>query len=319
MTVITIGDPASGASATILPELGFNCYSFRVPVAGREVETLWAEPEFGPGHRPSRSGIPILFPFAGRIRNGRYRWQGRDYVISGAQANNGNAIHGFVMTRPWRVTEQTANRATATFQASIDDRSLLDQWPADFRITVSYQVAGATLRADVVIENPDERPLPFGFGTHPYFRLPLGGSAAAECRVRVPAASMAVQTDQLPTGEVSPVDQQRDLRAGPRFGGLTLDDILLDLDRGADGRVRTSITDPETRLAVEQVFDAAFAACIVFTPPHRQAIAIEPYTTLPNPFELLDQGADPHLLTLAPGEQWRGRIDIRVVTAESSG
>src|SRR5262245_33777389 len=229
MPAITIADPDSGSTATILPELGFNCFSFRPVVAGNAHELLRSEPEFGPGHRPSRSGIPLLFPFPGRIRAGRFAWQGRDYTISGAQTNNGNAIHGFVMTRPWRVLEQLPSRAVGTFQASIDDPSLLEQWPADFRITVAYEVRDATLFSTVEIENPDDTELPFGFGTHPYFRLPIGGASVDDCLVRVPAATMLEQQDQLPTGRTLPVDAARDLRAGARYGDLTLDDVLRDL------------------------------------------------------------------------------------------
>lgn len=312
MPSITITDLTSGATATILPELGFNCFSFRVPIAGREIEALWAEPGFDPSHRPSRSGIPILFPFAGRIRDGRFRWEGEDYAVPGAQTNHGNTIHGFVMTRPWRIITQTANRVTASFQASLDDPALLTQWPADFRITVTYEVSGATLGSEIVVENPDQRPLPFGFGTHPYFRLPIGGANAGECLARVPATGMMEQAEQLPTGRITGVDRARDLRAGARFGDLMLDDILVDLTPSVNGRIETSVTEPDSGLAIEQRFDPAFIACVVFTPSHREAIAIEPYTTMPDAFALLEQGVNPNLLILSPGGVWSARIEISV-------
>ena len=37
-----------------------------------------------------------------------------------------------------------------------------------------------------------------------------------------------------------------------------------------------------------------------------------PYTTIPNPFSLLEKGIDPNLKILAPGESFRTRVEIRV-------
>ena len=50
---------------------------------------------------------------------------------------------------------------------------------------------------------------------------------------------------------------------------------------------------------------------MVYNPPHRQAICIEPYTCLPNPFELERQGIDTGLSVLPPGKSVRARIEIR--------
>ena len=107
MESIVITDVQTGAEARILPGLGFNCYSFRVPVDGTLVEVLDAEPDFcTQGGRASGNGIPILFPFPNRIRSGKYHWEDREYQIAELDAE-GNAIHGFVLDRPWRVTEKS--------------------------------------------------------------------------------------------------------------------------------------------------------------------------------------------------------------------
>lgn len=307
--VITIADPSTGSTASILPSLGFNCFSFRPVIDGRAIETLWAEPDFGPQSRPSRSGIPILFPFAGRLRGTSFSFDGKTYEVTGSSMNDGNAIHGFVMGRPWRVIEQSENVAKAEFHASIDDPSILEQWPADFRIRVSYHVTGTTLSCLIEISNPDTRPLPFVFGTHPYFRVPLGGAATAPCQVTVPAASYWESAAALPTGALLPVDASRDLRAGPQFGNITIDAALANLVLGTDGRFHARIADP-AGFTLEESWDSAFRECIVFTPVHREAIAIEPYTGVPNPFELTAQGIDAGLRVLRPGEHWSGRIEI---------
>src|SRR5207302_10517553 len=105
----------------------------------------------------------LLLPFAGRIRGTSFQFEGRQFALE-AGDGQGNALHGFVLNRPWRVTQQAGNRAIGQFQASVDDASILKRWPADFRMTADYQLSGNTLVAAYTIENPDTKPLPFGFG-----------------------------------------------------------------------------------------------------------------------------------------------------------
>jgi aldose 1-epimerase len=56
----------------------------------------------------------------------------------------------------------------------------------------------------------------------------------------------------------------------------------------------------------------------VYNPPHREAVCIEPYTTIPDAFTLAERGIEPHLKVLAPGKTFRTRIEIRVDEGASS-
>ena len=124
--VIEIHEPQTGASARILATLGWNCFAYRAPLGGEMREVLWAEPGFEQGDkRPSGSGIPILFPFPGRIAGTEFVWEGRSYPQE-AGDGRGNAIHGFVHKRAWRVIERTPSRAIAALSAVMwTRRSLL--------------------------------------------------------------------------------------------------------------------------------------------------------------------------------------------------
>ncbi len=309
---ILLRDETSGSTASILPSLGFNCYAFQAAVTGDPIDVLWATPDFGsPGSRASRSGIPILFPFAGRLRGQSFAFGGQTYRVAAAQINNGNAIHGFVLNRPWRFLEHTLARAVGEFQASIDEPGLLDQWPADFRLRVTYTVDGAALRIDIEVSNPADVPLPFALGAHPYFRLPLGGGEPAACQITVPAGEYWDLADGIPTGRRAPVDEPRDLTAGRPFGDTELDTVLTDL-RVEDGQVATTIEDPGSGRTLTQTFDASFRHCVVFTPPHREAIAIEPYTCVPNPFALEEAGVRTGLQVLDAGQSFAASIHIQL-------
>lgn len=86
---LTIRDKTSGAEARVLPGLGFNCFSFVVPVKSKSaadgtksLEVLWSSPDLLTGKaRPSGSGIPLMFPFAGRIRCAVYEFEGKKYQL----------------------------------------------------------------------------------------------------------------------------------------------------------------------------------------------------------------------------------------------
>ncbi len=309
---ILLRDDTSGSTASILPSLGFNCYAFQAIVAGDPIDVLCATPDFGaPGSRASRSGIPILFPFAGRLRGQTFTFGGQTYRVDAAQINSGNAIHGFVLNRPWRVLEHTPTRAVGEFHASIDEPGLLEQWPADFRLRVTYTVARAALRIDVEVFNPAGVPLPFAFGAHPYFRLPIGGGDPAACRITVPAGEYWDLVDGVPTGRRAPVDEARDLTARRPFGETELDTVLTDL-RVKDGQVATTIEDPVSGRTLTQTFDPSFRHCVVFTPPHREAIAIEPYTCVPDPFALEEAGVRTGLQVLDAGQSFTASIRIEL-------
>lgn len=312
LEVVTLSDDAAGSRAQVLPGLGFNCFSFVAAPAGERVDVLWASPDFASGSvRPTRCGIPLLFPYAGRIRARAFSFGGRDFKLPKGD-DLGNAIHGFVFDRPWRVLEQTPRRVVGQFQASVDDVKILDMWPADFRITVTYQLSGNTLAADVYIENPDERVLPFGFGTHGYFRVPLGaGGTAAACQVTVPVSNAWELVNLLPTGEKMMSPFSGPLREGLTIGNTQLDDVFTGLDF-VGHKCTARVRDPHSGRVMTLTWDDQCPHCVLFNPPHREAVCIEPYTTVPDPYGLLERGFDPSLRRLVPGEGMRTQFTIRL-------
>ena len=79
-----------------------------------------------------------------------------------------------------------------------------------------------------------------------------------------------------------------------------------------DHRCTASVHDPKSQQTLITSFDDQFTACVVYNPPHREAVCIEPYTTIPDAFTLRERGIDPHLRTLAPGASFRTHIEIRL-------
>jgi aldose 1-epimerase len=311
VATVVLRDTASNCEAEILTGYGFNCHRFQACPEGQLVEVLWAEEGFAAGDkRASGSGIPILFPFPGRIQGTRFVWDNREYRLPEGDGN-GNAIHGFVHCRPWRVLRQSDDMVLGQFQASIDDPTLRDQWPADFRITATYRLQANCLSCEYLLENPDNRPLPCGFGTHPYFRVPVDArSQSDQCRVLLPVSSSWELANMNATGQNQPLADRESFQAGLPFSEMQLDNVFGGLTFAGDW-CTAQIQDAKHGRRVELSFDETFRECVVYNPPHRQAVCIEPYTCVPDCFRLQTEGIDAGLLVLAPGQSLTARMTIR--------
>jgi aldose 1-epimerase len=310
--VIELREPQTGAAARVLVSQGLNCFEYLAPVQGGLQDVLWSQPGFEQGDkRPSRSGIPLLFPFPGRIRGTDFVWEGRHYPQTAAD-DFGNAIHGFVHTRRWRVIDQAESRVVGQFQASLDDPLLVNHWPGDFRLTVAYELTPGALRCELRVENPDSRQsLPCGLGLHPYFRVPPGGGDGGDWRIQLPVSEKWELVQMLPTGRRLPVANASELQAGLRFAEMHVDDVFTGLQFQGEW-CEAALCSPEGRRVVTVRFDQAFRECVAFTPPHREAICIEPYTCLPDCFRFQPQGIDAGLRVLSPNDSFGATVEIRV-------
>lgn len=301
-------------TAHILPEFGFNLYDLVVVVDGTPVSLLWYDEKILSGDaRPSGSGIPILFPFAGRLQGTTLRWNGREYNIE-AGDGMGNAIHGFVLDRAWRVISQTPDSITGEFQCSTDGPELTGMWPSDFLIQATYQLRSDGLSVSITCTNAGNEPMPCGLGTHPYFQLPLTGDKADDCLLRLPVSSRWQMEDMIATGECTPLESHEDYEAGMHFSELFLDDVFGDT-RFENGTAVAQLDDPQGGVTLDFTWDTACQYCVVYTPPHREAICIEPYTLIPGgqSFKPPYEG----LLVLEPGESFTHDFTLLVKPSDS--
>ena len=96
-----------------------------------------------------------------------------------------------------------------------------------------------------------------------------------------------------------------------RFAEMEFDNVFGDLIF-EDDVCTSTIEDPAGGHKVILTMDHNFNACVVYTPPHREAICIEPYTCVPDPFRLAAQGIDAGLLVIKPNQSIQMAVDIRV-------
>ena len=142
-----------GTRAVILPERGATVISLS---CGEEEFLYCDQDNLSSAERP-RCGIPFLFPIFGRLKDGKYVWEGREYAME---------IHGFGHTSVWQVEAHT----DSVLRLALEDNEMTRaQYPFRFRVTLEFTLAQGTLTIRQTYENRDERPMPYNYGFHPYF------------------------------------------------------------------------------------------------------------------------------------------------------
>jgi aldose 1-epimerase len=291
---------------TIAPRWGNACVAFKVHGVDVLEPVEWQELQ----KHPTSYGIPILFPFPNRIRDGTFTFRGRRYVVTPPR-------HGFVRQRPWNVLATGASDEDGAWLRSRLEATqypeILTQFPWPFRIDVGYRLKDSTLHIETTVQHVGAQgDMPMGFGLHPYFRHPERGT------VHVPARRRWELIDSLPTGKLLEVEGRYDLRRPKDLADVgVVDDIWTDLIADARGTLRCILQDLSSGLqTVVECDPEQFPHVVVYTPPvPRRAICIEPYTCPTDGFNLQNRGVESHLMVLRPGETitLNVRIAARIV------
>lgn len=260
----------------------------------------------------------VLIPFPGRVRDGRYTFEGQTYQMALTDKEGPNAIHGFLRLVPWQVTEQSDT--TITFAAALEpDESARPGYPFSLAVTVAYQLDEDGLTCRFTITNTGTDPAPVAAGFHPYFTV--GTPLIDEAALHVPMAS-ALEFDSglLPTGRVLPVEgTPLDFRENHPIGATRFNTCYADPIRDADGRVRIRITAPKGGRSLAVWMDDAFDYVVLYSGDplpeahRRRSLAIEPMTCGSDAFNYPEWG----LTVLAPGATTSGAWGVETGAAES--
>ena len=300
---------------------GFNCLRWQVRQAdGRWADILYSAPDWEMNPVPTRSGHPILFPFPGRMRDGAFMFEGKKYALPCNDSTKKHAIHGFTARNSWRVIDWNGDDdyafVTGQFNLKRDLPAALPNWPADFNLNVTYRLYSDRLRVDATVENLGPGPLPFGLGYHPYFRLPgvpdkdIGGHIL---QANVNEVWEAEQN--LPTGWRKDVTGDIDFRYPTPIGPTELDHVFTGVRGGAtklSGLVEVAtLSHPAAMGRLRVLADPAFRELVLFTPPHRQAVAIEPYTCSADAANFAERGIDSGWRVIPAGAEWEAAVEYR--------
>ncbi len=122
-----------------------------------KTEYLWqGDPEFWTGRAYN------LFPFIGRMYNGKYLYRGKTYNIR---------PHGVARYNEFVAEAQTENKLVFLLK---DSETTYKEYPFHFEYRVIFELNGNALSVRQEAKNTDENTLICAFGGHPGINVPFG-------------------------------------------------------------------------------------------------------------------------------------------------
>jgi aldose 1-epimerase len=265
------------------------------------------------------SRFAIMAPFANRIGDARYRFDGEDFDMQPGVVADRAIRHGFLRSETYEVTAERSDAEACA--VTLTNRSIRPGvhagYPFAIDVSVTYTLDAGGLTLDVSMRNVGERAAPCFFGWHPYFRL--GDTPVDSWVLEIPADTLiATDAALLPLSgtaawqslDTAPVEF--DFRAPRAIGAQKIDNGYADLRLDVDGRSRTRLRDPASGLSIavwqEHGVMLAFSGDTVPREP-RTSVALEPMECMSNAFNRDDCAP---LVRLEPGEERRFTCGVEV-------
>jgi aldose 1-epimerase len=247
-------------------------------------------------------GLPLLHPWANRLRDWRYAAAGRAVTIDRSRGivradESDLPIHGaLAAAEDWDMTDAGADGGSAWLLAALDygrrdDR--LSVFPFPHRLELELRLAGDALTITTTVVAAGEA-VPLAFGWHPWLSLP--GVPRAEWELAQPARTAYVLDDRkLPTGERVEAPAER----------APLGDRALDTHSAVPEDATYVLSGGGRRIAVE--WAGGFRYAQVFAPTTLDTVSLEPMMA---PVAALSTGDE--LRLAQPGEPESATFRVRV-------
>ena len=132
---------------------------------------------------------PILFPHAGKVKDGIIEVKGGTYE---------SGQHGFARTMEHDFVDRTEDTIVLELCSCPET---LARFPFEFRLVSTFTLENDTLHHTLTVENLDSEKLPFGIGYHPAFTVPFDDQhVATDYEFRFSETESPICINNLPLG-----------------------------------------------------------------------------------------------------------------------
>ncbi|MFC5649515.1 hypothetical protein ACFPYJ_10290 [Paenibacillus solisilvae] len=256
---------------------------------------------------PILYGIPVLMP-PNRIRNGRFRFQSREYQLE-INTPNGHHIHGFLALNPWEVRNTYEIGSNMSVTSSFETARfphVLEQFPHDLYIIMRYELKESRLTQYVSITNQGHLTAPIGFGLHPWFLL---DHSPEKWMLTLPVSKIwELDSALMPTGRLLPLGKYEAF-----LDGMNLQDVDLDTPFLIGDQPRTALLATEG-YAIRIHVSKLYKHWVIYTGGKAdEFIAIEPYTWVTNAPNLPLKPELTGLIALPQGETIHLQMELEII------
>ena len=245
---------------------------------------------------------PLLFPWAGNLRDKKFTWQGTSYA--GGQ-------HGFARDLEFALVSHTQERLELVLRSDAQTR---ERFPFDFALHSIFTLQGRTLTHTVQVEACGQQELRFGVGFHPGFACPFDDAHQLkdyEFRFDAPQSPVVIQTDAntgLVTGRQWPLEEEPIQAIPVQQEMFDNDSICLSQLTAKTISIMEKDTGRSVELGIQGVpYVLLWSKAGV---PLRY-LCVEPWHCLPDTETASGNWAEkPCTAQLAPGESWQTSLPI---------
>lgn len=264
----------------------------------------------------------LMAPWAGRIRDGRFNYQGQSIYFPSSDPKQPHSMHGFTRDNPWQVVAvqqalaaNTGKQTAKEISLDLDKQTLsaeeLEQgtesqswvhlryrhsadtaWPFSFTIDQIIRLSANGLRIDVSVHNDGQEVMPFGFGHHPFY------PCDAHTYVQAEVGSAWIGDHEVMPVELIQHEVQEQLAKGLRVQKQVHDTVFVDWQRQA----RITWLDQGRSLLMQASSPQDFF--VLYTPAKENWFCAEPFANMTDSFNLRER-FERHLIggqDIAPGE-----------------
>jgi len=279
LNIALLKNEKSGTEVAILPDYGAMLHSFKINHNDSSFNII--DNYNGDAHLKTDLAATFksskLSPFPCRIPEGKYNYNKAQYEFQ-KKFRDGSAIHGLLYDKPFEIIYKNADKNSASVILKYEYKKDDAGYPFQYTCMVEYMLTEDDyLKVTTTISNTGNETIPVADGWHPYFQL---GGKVNDWIIQFHAASIVEFNNKLiPTGKLLPYNK---FNSPQQLNETELDNCFV-LQKNYTGAA-CSIINPKNGLGVSLFPDASYPYLQIYTPPHRNSIAIENLSAAPDCF-----------------------------------
>jgi aldose 1-epimerase len=217
-----------------------------------------------------------LFPYPNRVKNGRYSFNDKEFLLPQNDYPRNNALHGLVYNKPFKVDGTDIENGEISISYHYQKQH--SGYPFEVLLKNKFQLDENSLSIFTTIANIGSEDIPVGHGWHPYFNT----SPKADGYLLQISGNKHFPIDEhlIPYGNTEVLNSFSDHST---IGAKELNHCFKLKENEVQ---RTELVIPKDRVTVTMITEG-YPYLQVYTPPHRNCIALEPQTSIPDAFNNL--------------------------------
>ncbi|MCL5031045.1 MAG: aldose 1-epimerase [Bacteroidetes bacterium] len=301
---VVIKNNCTNEFLTILPDFGARLKELWLSNGKENISVLKRVRCIDSNNRDDIFTNAKLSPFAGRIKDGQYLFNNINYNLQLNYQEEGNACHGFIYNKKFQMINKEVNDEYAYCKLRYEYDNEDDGYPFTYSIDLTYRLsANDGLTCTTKIVNHSKSVIPISDGWHYYFDL---GMDVNELKLQLDVSKIIeLDTRLIPTGTKTVFDEFN----CPEILGTRHFDSCFEVN-GNNGKATTRLISERRNIDLhlwQETGSSKYDYIVVYTPPDRKSIAIEPMTSNVNSF---NNGEG--LIVLQPNEEYNSSFGIRL-------